>query len=116
MGKKLDTASVNPSFSTCAVNFTQPNPHTSGASAGDASMPNPSTQLVNHFHSQTTIEGSAPTFGVPHQTMTTIFGQGYTQTTSSYSMPNFTSAHTPLGAMAEHTRILAATTKLCIPP
>jgi hypothetical protein len=41
--KKLDTASVNPLSSTCAISFTQTNPHTSGASAGGTSMPNPST-------------------------------------------------------------------------
>jgi hypothetical protein len=50
-GKKLDTARVNPSSSTCAVSFTQTNPHTSGASAGVTNMPNPSAQPVNHFHS-----------------------------------------------------------------
>jgi hypothetical protein len=74
-GKKLDTTSVNPS-STCAVSFTQTNPHTSGASAGGTSIPNPSTQLMNHFHSRTTIEGSAPTFRMPQQTMATCLGKG----------------------------------------
>jgi ssRNA-specific RNase YbeY (16S rRNA maturation enzyme) len=63
-GKKLDTTSVNLSSSTCVVSFTQTNPHTSGTLAGGTSMPNPSAQLVNHFHSRTTIEGSAPTFEV----------------------------------------------------
>jgi hypothetical protein len=110
-GKKLDTTSVNPSSSTYAVSFTQTNLYTSGALAGDTSMPNPSAQPVNHFHSWTTNEGSALTFGVPQQTMASMFGQGYTQTTHSFSMPNFTSAHTPLGAMIEHMRTLAATTK-----
>jgi hypothetical protein len=64
-GKKLETTSVNPSSSTCAVSFTQTNPQTSGASVTDTSMPNPSVQPINHFHSRTTIEGSAPTFGMP---------------------------------------------------
>jgi hypothetical protein len=64
--KKFDATSANPaSSSTCAVSFTQTNLHTSGALAGGTSMPNPSAQLVNHFHSQRTIEGSAPTFGMP---------------------------------------------------
>jgi hypothetical protein len=63
--KKLDTTSVNPSSSTCTICFTQNNPHTSGASVGGTSMPNPSAQSVNHLHSRTTIEGSVPTFGVP---------------------------------------------------
>jgi ssRNA-specific RNase YbeY (16S rRNA maturation enzyme) len=49
--KKLDTTSVNTSFSTCVVSFTQTNPHTSGASAGGTSIPNPSAQPVNQFHS-----------------------------------------------------------------
>jgi hypothetical protein len=62
-GKKLDATSAYPS-STCAISFTQTNPHTSGPSAGSTSMPNPSTQLVNHFHSRTTIEGSTPTLGM----------------------------------------------------
>jgi hypothetical protein len=61
--KKLDATSAYPS-STCAISFTQTNPHTSGPSAGNTSMPNPSTQLVNHFHSRTTIEGSTPTLGM----------------------------------------------------
>jgi hypothetical protein len=41
-GKKHDATSVNPSFSTCVVSFTQINPHTSGSSMGGISMPNPS--------------------------------------------------------------------------
>jgi hypothetical protein len=97
-GKKLDTTSVNPSFSTCAVSFTQTNPHTNGASVGDTLMSNPSAQPVNHFHSRTTIKGLAPTFEVPQQTMTIMFGQWYRQTSPSFSMPNFTSApYTPGG-------------------
>jgi hypothetical protein len=60
-GKKPDATKVNHS-STFAVNFTQTNTHTSGPSLSGTSMPNPSAQPVNHFHSQTTIEGSAPTF------------------------------------------------------
>jgi hypothetical protein len=86
--KKLNVTSVNPSSYTYAVSFTQTHPHTSGASAGGTSMPNPSAQPVNHFHSRTTIKGSAPTFGMPQQTMTNMFGQGYTHTTPNFSMPN----------------------------
>jgi hypothetical protein len=41
-GKKLDTISANHFSSTCAVNFTQNNPYTSGASVGGTSMSNPS--------------------------------------------------------------------------
>jgi hypothetical protein len=55
--KKHSDANVNPSSSTCVVNFAQMNPHTSGASVDDITMPNPSAQPVNHFHSRTTIEG-----------------------------------------------------------
>jgi hypothetical protein len=91
-GEKLDTTSVNPSSSICDVSFTQSNPHTSGASAGGTIMPKPSAQPVNHFHSRTTIESLAPTFGAPQQTMTCMFGQGYTQTAPSFSILNFTSA------------------------
>jgi hypothetical protein len=40
-GKELDATSASPSSSTCAVSFTQTNPHTSGPSPGDTSMPNP---------------------------------------------------------------------------
>jgi hypothetical protein len=51
-------------------------------------MPNPSAQPVNHFHSRTTIVGSAPTFGMPQQTMASIFGQGYTHIAPIFSMPD----------------------------
>jgi hypothetical protein len=96
--KKLDTTSVNPSSSTCTVSFTQTNPHISGASVDNTSMPNPSAQSVNHFHSRTTIEGLSPTFGVPQQTTVSMFGQGYTQTAPTFCMPNFTLApYTPRG-------------------
>jgi hypothetical protein len=64
-GKKLDATKVNPFSSTCTISFTQTNPHTSGPSAGGISMPNPSAQPVNHFHSRTTIEGLALSFGMP---------------------------------------------------
>jgi hypothetical protein len=62
--KKLNATSVNHFSSTCAVSFVQTNPHTSGASTGGTSMPHPSAQPMNHFHSRTTIEDSAPTFRV----------------------------------------------------
>jgi hypothetical protein len=58
-GKKLDISSVNPSSSTCVVSFTQTNPHTTGPTMCGTSMPTPSAQPMNHFHSRTTIEGSA---------------------------------------------------------
>jgi hypothetical protein len=48
--EKHDTTSANTS-STCAINFTQTNPHTSGPLVGGTSMPNPSVQPLNHFHS-----------------------------------------------------------------
>jgi hypothetical protein len=41
-GKRLDVTSANPSSSTCAISFTQTNPHTSGPSVGGTSIPNPS--------------------------------------------------------------------------
>jgi hypothetical protein len=86
--KKYNTTSVNPSSSTCAVSLTKINPHTSGASAGGTSMSNPSAHSVNHFHAQTTIEGSTPTFGMPQQTTTSMFVQGYTHTAPSFFTPN----------------------------
>jgi hypothetical protein len=91
-GKKLDNLNIRHFSSSCAVNFSQTNPHTSGALTGDTTMSNPFAQPVNHFHSRTTIEGSAPTFRMSQQTTTSIFRQGYTQTTLSFSLPNFTSA------------------------
>jgi hypothetical protein len=64
-GGKYSDANVNPSSSTCAINFAQTYTHTSGPSVGGTTMPNTSAQSVNHFHSQTTIEGSAPNLGMP---------------------------------------------------
>jgi hypothetical protein len=63
--KKLDNSSINPSSSSGVVRFTQTNPQTSDTSTDGATIPNPSAQPMNHFHSRTTIEGSAPTFGMP---------------------------------------------------
>jgi hypothetical protein len=87
-GKKLDTTSTNPSSSTCAVNFTQINPHTSGPSAGGTSIPNHSTQPMNHFHSRTTIKDSAPNLWMPQQATTNMYGQWYTHTTPNFAIPN----------------------------
>jgi hypothetical protein len=72
-GKKLDSFNINPSSSSCAISFVQTNPQTSGTLAGSTTMPNSSAQPMNHFHSQTTIEGSAPTFGMSQQTTTSMF-------------------------------------------
>jgi hypothetical protein len=41
-GKKLGSTSLNPSSSSCIVSFTQTNPHTSGRSVDNTTMPNPS--------------------------------------------------------------------------
>jgi hypothetical protein len=63
--KKLDDPNVNPcSSSSCTVYFAQTNPQTSGTSAGSTTMPNSQAQLMNHIHSRTIIEGSAPNFGM----------------------------------------------------
>jgi hypothetical protein len=72
--KKFDATSVNPSSSTCTVSFTQTNLQTIGPSAGNTSMPKPSVQPMNQFHSQTTIEGSAPNLGMPQQATTSMYG------------------------------------------
>jgi hypothetical protein len=63
-GEIFYATSVNPSSFTCTVSFTQINPYTSGPSVSDTSMHNPSAQPVSYSHSRTTIEGSAPTFGM----------------------------------------------------
>jgi hypothetical protein len=56
---------VNPSSSFCTVNFAQINLQTTDTSVGGTTMPIPSTQSINHFHSRTTIDDLAPTFGLP---------------------------------------------------
>jgi hypothetical protein len=71
-----------------AVSFTQTNPHTSGPLVSGTSMPNPSAQPMNHFHSQTTIEGSTPNLRLPQQTTTSMYGQGYIHTAPSFTIPN----------------------------
>jgi hypothetical protein len=43
---------------------------------------------MNHFYSRTTVDSSAPISGMPQQTTASMFGQGYTHTVPSYSMPN----------------------------
>jgi hypothetical protein len=91
-GKKLEAISANPSSSTCVVSFTQPNPYTSGPSVGGTSMSNPSIQLMNHFYSRTTIGGLTPNLGMPQQAMASMYGQGYTHTAPSFTVPNPSSA------------------------
>jgi hypothetical protein len=51
-------------------------------------MSNPSAQPMNHFHSRTTIEGSVPNLGMPQQITTNMYGQGYTHTAPSFTIPN----------------------------
>jgi hypothetical protein len=87
-GKKHSDPNVNPSSSTCAVNFAQTNSHISGPSAGGTTMPNPSAQPMNHSHSRTTIEGSVSNLGMPQQTTASMYGQGYTHTAPSFTIPN----------------------------
>jgi hypothetical protein len=87
-GKKPDATSTKTSSSTCAIGFTQTIPLTSSPSVGGTSMPNPSAQPMNHFHNRTTIKGSAPNLRMPQQAMTNMYGQGYTHTTPSFTMPN----------------------------
>jgi hypothetical protein len=87
--KKHDATSANHSSSSSyVVSFTQTNPHTSGPLVGGTSMPNPFAQLMNHFHSQTTIEGSSPNLGMKQQNMASMYGQGYTRTAPSFTIPN----------------------------
>jgi hypothetical protein len=47
--KKYSDANVNSSSSNYAVNFAQTNPHTNGPSVGGTTMPNPSSQPLNHY-------------------------------------------------------------------
>jgi hypothetical protein len=89
---------------------------TSGTLAGGTTMLNPSAQSMNHFHSQTTTDGSAPTFGMLQQTMTSMFRQRYMHTTPSFSMPNHGLAPYTPGVMAEHTQTTMAITKPFTPP
>jgi hypothetical protein len=51
-------------------------------------MSNLSAQPMNHFHSKTTIEGSTPNLGMPQQATTSMYGQGYTHTTPSFTIQN----------------------------
>jgi hypothetical protein len=89
MGRvKHSDANVNTSSSTCIVNFAQINRHTSGPSAGSTTIANPSAQLMNHFHSQTTSDGSTPNLGMPQQTTTSVYGQGYAHTAPSFTILN----------------------------
>jgi hypothetical protein len=111
-GKKLDATSANPSSSTCAISFTQTNPHTSGPSAGSTSMPNSSAQPVNHFHSRTTIEGSAPSLGMPQQTNPACLGKSISTPHQDLLYPTLVWNHIPPGIMAGHTLNLIATTQL----
>jgi hypothetical protein len=54
-------------------------------------MLNPSTQPTIHFHSRTTIEGSAPNLWMSQQATTNTYEQGYTHTVPSFTMPNSSS-------------------------
>jgi hypothetical protein len=114
--KKLEATSINTSSSTCAVSFTQTNLHISGASAGGTSMPNHSAQPMNHLHSRTTNEGSAPTFGCHNKLRLACLGKSIHKPHLVFLYKTSPQPHTPPGAMAELTRTLATTTKSHIPP
>jgi hypothetical protein len=43
---------------------------------------------MNHFHSRTTIEGSAPNLEMPQQATASMYGQEYTHTVPTFTMPN----------------------------
>jgi hypothetical protein len=45
-------------------------------------------RAAHHFHSQTTIEGLAPNLGMPQQVTASKYGQGYTHTTHSFTIPS----------------------------
>jgi hypothetical protein len=51
-GKKLADSNVHPSSSSCAVNFAQINPQSSGTSAGGMTQPNLSAQPMNQFSAE----------------------------------------------------------------
>jgi hypothetical protein len=110
-GEKLENNSINPSSSTCAVSFTQTNPHTSGASAGSTSMPNLSVQLMNHFNSRSTIEGSGPNLGCRSKLRLACLGRGICKLHLIFLCQTLHRPRTPPGATAKDTRMLAATTK-----
>jgi hypothetical protein len=113
MGKNLDATNTNHSSSTCAISFTQTNPCTSGPLAGDTSLSNLFVQLVNHFHSRTTIEGSAHTLGMPQQTTINMFSQGYTHTQyRALLYPTLIQPHIPLGIMFRYILTLTTITQL----
>jgi hypothetical protein len=71
-GKKHVDSNVHTS-SSCVVNFVQTNPQPTSTSTGSTSQPNPSAQPMSHFYNRTTIDGSAPTCGMPQQTTTGMF-------------------------------------------
>jgi hypothetical protein len=114
--KKLDNSSVNPSSSSCAVSFAQTNSQISGTSVGSTTMPNPSAQSMNHFHNRTTIEGLAPTFGMPQQTIIACSGKGICKPHLVFLCQILALPHTHPWAMAKRTQMLAATTKSHTPP
>jgi hypothetical protein len=91
--EKISDPNVNPYSSTCIINFAQTNLHTSSPSAGGNTMPNPYAQPLNHFHSRTTNEDSSPSLGMPQQAMDSMYGQGYTHTAPSFTMPNPSLTH-----------------------
>jgi hypothetical protein len=43
---------------------------------------------MNHFHSRITIEGLAPNLGMPQHATASMYGQGYTHTAPSFTIPN----------------------------
>jgi hypothetical protein len=113
-GKKYSDANVNPSSSTCAINFAQTNPHTSGPSAGSTAMTNPSAQPVNHFHSQTTIEGSVQllNLGCHNKLWPVCMGKGTCTPHLALLIQTLVPPPIPPCIMVKRTLILMATIKL----
>jgi hypothetical protein len=108
--KKLDNLNVNPS-SSCAINFAPTNPQTSGTLVGGTTMPNPSAQPINHFHSQTTIGVWLLLLGCRNKLRPVCSGKGIRKSRLVFLCQTLLQPHTPPGATVEHTCMLATVTK-----
>jgi hypothetical protein len=71
---------------------------------------------MKHFYSRTTIDGSAPAYGMPQQTTASMFGKGTCTEHLAFLCQTLVRPRTLPGIMVGHMQTPTAITKYGTPP